>query len=723
MPSSMTPCNAESSPPNTRRPILGVYCQIFLEKEAKHIYRQIVGVKDFEAHVFCVDVQNRDIFPLDRLHPLSPLKPRKGLFRLWGKLVRKESAFVYRGYANALAHAIRKKGIEVLHAYFGYNGVRLLPILNQLHVPLVVSFHGVDASVMFNDPQYVLQSREVFQKATLILVRSAHMGDRLIQQGCPPEKIRISRASLDLSQFAFNPKPKPAAGQPVTFLQACRLIPKKGLETLISAFSQIHTEFPHARLEIVGSGPLEATLKQQITQLGLQDKIALRGYLETPALMTAMAQADVFIHPSESDEQGNMEGIPNALIEAMALGLPVISTEHAGIPELVNHGQNGLLAPERNPDQLAQAMRTLLQAPPEQWTAFAQKGRLAVEAQHGLAQQMERLTGFYQEAIALNAGSEPTPMTSAEDAEDTAGKIKHIKRIIRNRLYEAFCRIAYRAKALRDNPKHRVQQFEHLLQALPAIEGLDSITQQANTALTVFLCADSAYFQQYGPPIIRSIAKTSPGCGIHTHLINPTSEDSTLITSLAKEFPHLPLSHTTETIAFQSPASDFPRTYFASVRFVRLAQLRDLMQTDLLALDIDSLAHRDLGTLVPRFASMDCAIRGRLNCHDHRHKFAAGFLYTRATQRTQAFLMDISLALGPYLVRQEARWFQDQRALYQAYLYHISMWPPLKLALVDADCLDWDFLPDSFVWTGKGSLKHEDTRYLAYQAEFERNDS
>jgi colanic acid/amylovoran biosynthesis glycosyltransferase len=385
------------------RPVLGVYSHIYLDKVEKHVYRQITGITGFDIHVFYQELKNVGLFPFRCLHSVTPARGPGGLGRLWRKHVRHESPFVYRGYETQLLEDLKHFEVDVLHIYFGHYGVELLSVFDKLTIPVIVSFHGKDATAFFNDASYARKAREMFQKAALIFVRADHMGDCLIRQGCPAHKIRVTRAALDLTQFPFTPKPKPQSG-PVTFLQACRLIPKKGLETLLHAFSQVIPDFPEARLEIVGSGPLEDTLKQLIAKLNLGQSVTMRGYLETPALIAAMQDADVFIHPSESDNEGNMEGIPNAIIEAMALGRPVIATTHAGIPELITNEVNGLLVPERDPKSLAEAMRHLLNTP-ERWSSLTEAGRRAVEEQHELCRQMERLEGFYREAMA--SGTHP----------------------------------------------------------------------------------------------------------------------------------------------------------------------------------------------------------------------------------------------------------------------------------------------------------------------------
>jgi len=378
---------------------LGVYCETYLERVEKHIYRQILAIEHMDVHVFYQHLKNVSLFPLRNLHSVLPAPGNTGMFkRAWQKYLLKKPAFVYRGCQDLLLQDLSTFEVDVLHLYFGYFAVEMLSLFDYLHIPTVVSFHGADATSFFQKPGYAEKAKMLFDCVTLVFVRSEAMGRQLVQQGCPPEKIRVTKAMIDLKAFPFSIRSFPDEG-PVRLLQACRLIPKKGLMTLLKAISIVHPIYPNIRLDIVGTGPLEAELKQQIKVLHLENTVFLPGYLETPGLIQFMQQAHVFIHPSETTPDGDQEGIPNALIEAMATGLPVVATRHAGIPELVVHEENGLLVPETDPDALASAILKLLENT-DLWATYGKKARQAVAEQHEVQVQGRRLEGYYLEAIA-----------------------------------------------------------------------------------------------------------------------------------------------------------------------------------------------------------------------------------------------------------------------------------------------------------------------------------
>ncbi len=387
------------------KPVLGVYAYTFLNAVEKHIYRQVAGIQSFEVVAFYKERLNADIFPMEQECGINPKRMPLHPQKLWHKYIGRQPSFVYRGYKDRMLAGLEEHKVDLLHIYFGHNAIQALPLIEDLQLPFVVSFHGKDASAFFNEPQYAAQMPRVFQKATLVFVRSNIMGQALVARGCPPEKIRVTYAGISLRQFVYHPRILPIGKEPVRFIQSCRLIPKKGLDTLIEAFHQVQQQSPNCSLEIIGAGPMEKALKQQIQQLGLQDKVFLRGYLETPALIDALQASHIFVHPSQTDPDGDQEGIPNAILEAMAMGLPVITTDHAGIPELITNGQNGVMVPERDVTALANAMLAMMRRP-ETWEPMSRVARKLVADRHDIHQQIRRLESYYYEALRIHLNAE-----------------------------------------------------------------------------------------------------------------------------------------------------------------------------------------------------------------------------------------------------------------------------------------------------------------------------
>jgi glycosyltransferase involved in cell wall biosynthesis len=188
-------------------------------------------------------------------------------------------------------------------------------------------------------------------------------------------------------------------------MQACRLIPKKGVATTLCAFAIFVKEFPNAELCIAGKGPLQAHLEELAEELGILSKVRFCGFLSQAELMELYAKSHFFLHPSETPPDQNQEGIPNSVLEAMSTGLPVLATRHGGIPEAVEHGRSGFLVEERDFEALASAMKLLARSP----NAFREMGVLGSEfvaANFEQSAQIRHLENHYDEAVLLAASPE-----------------------------------------------------------------------------------------------------------------------------------------------------------------------------------------------------------------------------------------------------------------------------------------------------------------------------
>jgi glycosyltransferase involved in cell wall biosynthesis len=270
-------------------------------------------------------------------------------------------------------------------------------MLREWGGPWVVSFHGVDVARNVDDPGYAESLRQVFSEAELVMGRSASLLKRLAELGCPEEKLRLNSTPIPLEHLPQWVRKPPADGA-WRLVQACRLIAKKGLLTSVQAMQTVVREYPRTEFHICGTGPQEEKLRAAIAAHGLEQNVKLCGWLSQEQLAAEYAAAHVFLHPSELTKEGDQEGIPNSMLEAMATGLPVVATHHGGIPEAVYHGQDGLLVPERQPDQLAQAILTVLRSP-EKLAAFSTNAAQSVRENFGAQKQIHTLEEIYFDAL------------------------------------------------------------------------------------------------------------------------------------------------------------------------------------------------------------------------------------------------------------------------------------------------------------------------------------
>jgi colanic acid/amylovoran biosynthesis glycosyltransferase len=378
-------------------PVVVHFCATFLKPEMLHIYRQITGLQRFSSVVFTLRRENAIQFPFEPVVAFP--KPRTHqLRRLWQRTIRRGPIQIYPTEARRMARALDRMDASLLHIYFGHVGVLLLPLIELTARPVVVSFHGADGLVDLEKPRVRAATEQMLDKATLVLARSESLVERIAELGCPREKIRIHRTGIPLAELPFREREAPADGA-WHFVQACRLIPKKGLTTTLRAFAGFTRDFPAARLTIAGEGPQREELVKLASELGIADRVKFEGFLSQAELRALYLRADAFLHPSELGPDGNEEGVPNSMLEAMATGLPVLATKHGGIPEAIDDGTSGLLVEERDVPGLETAMRRIAMSP-ELYKQLSRNGARAVAQRFEQSAQIAVLEHCYEEAIA-----------------------------------------------------------------------------------------------------------------------------------------------------------------------------------------------------------------------------------------------------------------------------------------------------------------------------------
>jgi colanic acid/amylovoran biosynthesis glycosyltransferase len=379
-------------------PTVASYCTTFLKPEMRHIYRQVTGLKRHKTFILTRERIEEERYPFPDIE-LLPRAKKNFLKRFWLKYVRRLPAVHYRGELQVVIKALERRPADLMHVYFGHTGVHLLPFIKEWDRPTVVSFHGMDIQSRPHQAGYDDMMRELLQVLPLVLARSRSLFDALENWGCPREKMRLNRTGIPLEAFPFAAREIPYDGS-WQFVQACRLIAKKGLKTTLQAFANFHGFNPNSRLVIAGDGPMKEQLAEMARDLGVQHAVELRGFLDQAALAKLYAESHVFVHPSEMTKDQNQEGVPNSMLEAMATGLPVLATQHGGIPEVVTHGTHGLLVPEGDHEALFQAMFRCIEHPEH----LAEMGKAAadeVRAEFSQEKAIERLEGFYDEAIEI----------------------------------------------------------------------------------------------------------------------------------------------------------------------------------------------------------------------------------------------------------------------------------------------------------------------------------
>ncbi|MEY2576372.1 MAG: hypothetical protein QOF80_1859 [Verrucomicrobiota bacterium] len=388
---------AEPHSTEISRPIVACYCATFLKPEMLHIYRQITSLRRVEPFVIAQKREEAARYPFDRIAVVG--KPRTHFARrIWYKQMRDTPWQISAGETRKLIGILEPEKAALLHIYFGHIAVHLLPLIQAWAKPSVVSFHGADVMVDLDKPAYRAATQQMLEAVRLVLVRSESLGRALINIGCPAGKIRLQHTGIPVDEIPFREREWPDRGA-WKFVQACRLIEKKGLRVSLRAFAKFAARHPAATFTIAGEGPLRNELGALAAELGVADKVFFPGFISQNQLRELFYQSHIFLHPSEVGGDGNQEGVPNSMLEAMASGLPVFATEHGGIPEAIENDRSGILVPERDDAALALALleRT---ANPEGLAAIARNGAEIVRKHFEQTGQTRQLENYYLEAIA-----------------------------------------------------------------------------------------------------------------------------------------------------------------------------------------------------------------------------------------------------------------------------------------------------------------------------------
>ena len=295
--------------------------------------------------------------------------------------------------AGYLADTLSRGPADHLHAHFASTPALIALYTHRLcGIPYSFTAHAKDIYV--SDP-YTFRVKLEEAGAVVTCTRYNHRFlCKQFGQLCDG-KVRSIYHGLDVSQFNFRPPAKVESGAPV-ILSVARLIEKKGLANLIAAADVLRRRGRIFHLEIIGSGPQREALQAQANRLGLADSVRLRGSQAHDVVCLAYQRASIFVLPSVVASNGDRDGIPNVLLEAMASGVPVVSTPVSGIPELIESGLDGLLVPPNDPAALAEAIDKLL-ASQELRESLARAARAKIESSFSLDASAERLLALFGE--------------------------------------------------------------------------------------------------------------------------------------------------------------------------------------------------------------------------------------------------------------------------------------------------------------------------------------
>jgi len=282
---------------------------------------------------------------------------------------------------------LRERKVQVLLAEYGNMGETMVDICREAAVPLVAHFHGYDAH-RYNEALEAGNYARLFAQAAAVVAVSRSMERRLLDLGAPREKVFYNCYGIDVERFKEG-TPQDA---PPHFLAVGRFVDKKAPILTLLAFRKVVDQRPESRLTMVGNGPLWEACSQVVAALELQDHVDLCGIQSQDRIAELLRGSRAFVQHSVVTSDGDSEGTPLAVLEAMATGIPVVATRHAGIADVVAHNERGLLCTERDVDTMAANMLRLANDPQLAGT-MGRAGRAYVEQHHRVE---DRIAGLQE---------------------------------------------------------------------------------------------------------------------------------------------------------------------------------------------------------------------------------------------------------------------------------------------------------------------------------------
>jgi colanic acid/amylovoran biosynthesis glycosyltransferase len=378
-------------------PIIAHFSNAFFVKSETFIYHYLSHMRSFKPICLGWRIENLGeggfFFPVQDIYSLQLGRCSLKWF-YYGILKR-----IFR-HDFYFENILKKRGARLLHAHFGHNGVQVLKVKKNVKIPLVTTFYGADLSKRDMVEPLMKRYKKLFARGEMFLVEGEHMKLMLRDLGCPPEKIHIQRIAIPVDTIQYKErKPK---GRNITRLFFCgRFTEKKGLVYALEAVKKVYEEHRcrNIRFCIIGDGELKAEIEAFITRNRMTEYVELPGFLSYRDYLKKVEEADIFLHPSVTASDGDSEGgAPTTILEAQAMGLPIVSTEHADIPNVVVPNRSALLSAERNVEALTRNILFLLENQ-QLWSVMGKVGREFVEEYHNIKKEVPNLEEKYRTLI------------------------------------------------------------------------------------------------------------------------------------------------------------------------------------------------------------------------------------------------------------------------------------------------------------------------------------
>ncbi|MFK7925544.1 MAG: glycosyltransferase [Bacteroidia bacterium] len=368
----------------------GIPTETFIYNEVKEISQMV------DTHVLTRKRANSERFPFDKVEQI-PFSQSRIRAKIQWELKKRDWQYNFKcaPFAGVLRSKIQNIKPALMHAHFGPEAIRYWDNMEvPKTTPFVISFHGYDASRMLRSKAYVKRIQQLCAEPNVSIICVSHfMKRQLAKAGISSPRTHILYYGTDCSFFA--PESGDGLAERYTFLQVSSFREKKGHVYTLEAYARFKEANPNFESQLIlgGDGPLLEEIKAKAASLHIEEEVHFPGLLSPTEAKALMQKADCFVHHSITGSNGDQEGIPNAIMEAMAMELPVLSALHSGIPELVESGENGFLIAEKNVLDYAEKMTEIIK-----WPKLS-KNREKVLKAFERKQHAQSLLQIYQQSI------------------------------------------------------------------------------------------------------------------------------------------------------------------------------------------------------------------------------------------------------------------------------------------------------------------------------------
>ena len=383
------------------RPTIAHSVSFFLFLTGSWIYNVIINEKKTHPIVFAENRENEAIFPFKDLYCENKIG-RVGI--LINSFVSNRFSLDYSPFRYIIS---KIEKVKIIHSHFGNRGYYDLTLAKKLKVPHLISFYGYDAwQLPKMDVEWITRYKTLFSRGDLFLAEGHFMLNRLCELGCPADKARVLKIGVDLNTIEFIPRQIGKDGL-VNILIAGTFTEKKGIPYALEAIGKLKDRFPNIRVVIIGdsSPKIPSSFEEKtriiniINKYGMESIVSMLGYQPYTHLINESKSCHIFLSPSVHAKNGDAEGgCPVIITEMSAAGMPIISTHHCDIPDVVIDGKTGFLAKEKDTDELAAKIEHLIENS-NRWREIGEAGRKHVESEFNLFTQVDKLEDLYLEFL------------------------------------------------------------------------------------------------------------------------------------------------------------------------------------------------------------------------------------------------------------------------------------------------------------------------------------